>query len=79
MEVLASTATGILIQLPAVVFKNNVKGGREADRGERIEETGEAACHLNKTLDSFNLPEHKRESFNALGARKNTQYLWSLQ
>lgn len=45
-------------------------GRRQGDRGERKEAPGEAACHLNNTLDTFNLPEHKREGFNAQGARK---------
>lgn len=49
-----------------------VGGRREGDRGERErkEAPGEAACHLNKTLDTFNLPEHKREGFNARGCEE---------
>ena len=40
------------------------------DRGERREAPSEAAYHLNNTLDTFNLPEHKKEGFKA---RKHSQ------
>lgn len=38
-------------------------GGQDEGKeiGERKEAPGEAACHLNNTLDTFNLPEHKRK------------------
>ena len=49
-------------------------GGGSLGKGERKEAPGEAACHLNNTLDTFNLPEHKREGFKA---RKHTQCPWS--